>query len=181
MEGNLICFKDKTGNVLCTNIEREDYKTLHGRDYKDETGKLNDALQMVMSGCDDLRKPCPAVMTEIQKIDNVIEISVWYYHDFKNGNEFHNIEKVKSTPDKQKIKDIMAIVKKLKISHFTDTAPESLICFEVPNGKLVCTYFDVHTPKETYGVDFDDKTGELYDALQAAGLIPKLAETESKK
>jgi hypothetical protein len=107
-------------------------------------------------------------MPEIQKMNNVKEISMWYYWEIKSSTEIEGLEKVAFTTDKRKIADIMSVVKELKIAPITETAPRSLICFEDPNGKVFCTYFGPDNGKETYGVDYEDKTGKLYDAIKSA-------------
>jgi hypothetical protein len=175
VHGQLICFKDSTGKVLCTDIEREDDKTIYGSDYKDETGKLSEALVAVFSGCEDKTKPCPATMAEIQKMNNVVRISLRGCNGLKNGNEFFDLKEERaSTSEKQKIADIMSAIREVEIvPGGIMVAITEVICFEDPNGQLFCTTISIgyETDKTTVGEDYIDKSGKLYDALKSAGLI----------
>jgi hypothetical protein len=173
LSGTMICFKDKKGNFLCTCYGYESDKILYGTDYRDETGKLFKALES--AGLWDIeatiggKKSKITTMAEIQKMDDAKEISMWYYWEIKSSTEIEGLKKAAFTTDRQKIADIMSLVKELKIAHITDTAPESLICFEDPNNKTFCIYLGPGPRKEIYGLDYQDKTGKLYDALQSAG------------
>ena len=184
--GFMICFKDKKGNFQCVNYEYDSGKIIYGLDYRDETGKFFDVL--ISAGLWDIeptiggKKAKIAPMTEIQKMDNVKKISMWYYQEIRSSTEIKGLEKAAVTTDKKKIADIMSVLKELKIAHITDTAPLDLLCFEDPNGKLLCTYFGPDTGKETSGVDYEDKTGKLYDAIKSAGFpLPEPIEPKHRK
>jgi hypothetical protein len=174
MYGRLICFRDDAGKILCTNMEPENDKTLDGSDYVETTGKLSAALEVAMAGCEDKSKPCPATIDDVKSMD-VVEVSLWSFNSLKNGNEFIDLKKLKTTTDKKKIAGIMSAVKEIKTGDDIISPPApalNLICFRNKDGEILCTSISYYVRGEIYGENYVD-TGKLDDALQSAGLVPE--------
>ncbi len=120
-ETDLICFKDKHGKILCANMNLLGDETVCGSDYEDTTGMLYKAfteavLAPLVSYKDyDLANFNITTMAEIQKIDNVAEITLWDCEKWKDGNECTGVAYWDSTSDKQRISEFMSVIRELKI------------------------------------------------------------------
>ena len=172
--GPLLCFKDNHGQVFCTGMDYRDEKTVYGSDFNESTGKLFDTLRVAMAGCEDKSKPCPATIDDVKSMD-VVEVSLWSFNSLKNGNEFIDLKKLKTTTDKKKIAGIMSAVKEIKTGDDIISPPApalNLICFRNKDGEILCTSISYYVCGEIYGSNYVD-TGKLDDALQSAGLVPE--------
>src|SRR3989304_3041421 len=92
---------------------------------------------VIAIGCSDKIKFNTKVrnISEIQKMDNIVEVSIWDCGKFEKPRKCDIMRKLSAISDKQKISEIMAVVRELKIVSATgDDIPGILICFKDKSG-----------------------------------------------
>lgn len=127
-------------------------------------------------GCSKENKVVLVRMLYIKNnMKNVMEISMWDCNGVDDRGHPEGMTLRKKISDQNSISNIMSAISKVD-AYDSGFWPSylNLICFKDSKGKLYCTSIDFE-PKDkfVYGWGFVDRDYyQLYDALDAAGLIP---------
>ena len=129
----------------------------------------------LISGCSKENKIVLVHMRYIQHMKNVTEISMWDFKGVDDNDRPVGMTLWKKISDQNSISNIMSAVKNAEIDPYTVVGAvcDCLICFKDPDGRLYCTSIGIDSDKVVYGWAYIDRSGQLYDALNAAGLAPK--------
>jgi hypothetical protein len=183
-------FRDKSGRVLCLEYFLSRYgKTINGCQYIDKSGDLYDAMQRAGFVGPPIPEPSGwgvaiGPTKRIQILQNVVEIDR-YDCDYRNCKNYYealassNAKIVKVCTDQDKIALVMEAVRKLDASSKWKSSKDVsvVLSFKSKYGHSFGMILSFVGGKEIEGLDFTDKTGVLYDALQNAGFVgPPLPE-----
>jgi hypothetical protein len=180
---NHLSFRDKSGRILCLDYSEGPEKKIVGSHYIDKSGVLYDAMQNAgFVGPPVYRRPGECYVAEttkrIQILKDIVKIERYDY-DYSNFKYYHeaigtdNLRFFKVCTDPNKIALIMEAIKKLDVS-FKWKYPQKItghLRFKTKSDHVFGMILSFIGGKEIEGMDFTDKTGVLYDALQNAGLI----------
>jgi hypothetical protein len=131
---------------------------------------------IAISGCSKENKVILVEMGYIKNnVKKVSEISMWDCNGVDDRGRPEGMTLQKRISDHNSISNIMSAIKEVDVGTGLWPSYLNLICFKDSEGRIYCTSIDfVPADKFVYGWGFVDwDYYHLYDALNAAGLVPK--------
>jgi hypothetical protein len=145
------------------------------------------AYVLFISGC-LLMDFEPITVGQLRGTDDIIEILMCSSDGYDQWHRYKptNLKVWSRVNDPNKIVPIMTAIRKIEITgDLWSLTGEYQICFKDRDGNIGCMAIKMECdPKVVYGAYFMDESGELYEALEDAGLAPsceELQEGESVK
>jgi len=142
------------------------------------------AYVLFISGC-LLMDFEPVTVGQLRGTNDVIEILMCSSNGYDQGHRYKptNLKVWGRVNDTDKIASIMDAIRKVEITgDLWSLAGEDQICFKDRDGNIGCMAIKMECdPKVVYGAYFMDESGELYKALENAGLAPSCKERQQKE